>query len=367
MSDDSFTNSMNPWSREGSEPAAPAPQRPATPPTGWYPDPADKNRQRFWDGSNWTAETRPRADLTPTAPAALIAPTTVAPVSTTGPTTPATVAPTPWAATPAPVTPTQAPMTPTPTAPATPSVVTPTYPTYPGVGQAGPYPQTTPYPQTNPYPQANPYVGGYPGSAAPVAYDPMAMIPGPKTADGVPLAGWWWRVLASIIDSLLIGIVFGGILAATVFRDGLVDYMNWTLNSISYPNASLTPPSDITSTMYELELTIDVILAVYALIMLMTKGATLGQLACHLRVVPTGQGRVQGGLPIRNTVIRVVAFFVLTGGLSALITVIAPSGATGITGLLGFVALLDYLWAAWDGKKQTWHDKIATTQMIRLP
>lgn len=29
----------------------------ATPPAGWYPDPASANPQRFWDGTQWTDAT----------------------------------------------------------------------------------------------------------------------------------------------------------------------------------------------------------------------------------------------------------------------------------------------------------------------
>lgn len=27
-------------------------------PAGWYPDPSDPSAQRYWDGSQWTAQTR---------------------------------------------------------------------------------------------------------------------------------------------------------------------------------------------------------------------------------------------------------------------------------------------------------------------
>lgn len=33
-----------------------------TPPAGWYPDPQDANRQRYWDGTAWTEHT---ADASP--------------------------------------------------------------------------------------------------------------------------------------------------------------------------------------------------------------------------------------------------------------------------------------------------------------
>jgi hypothetical protein len=35
-------------------------------PFGWYPDPADSTRLRWWDGFRWTARTeQPRPDLQP--------------------------------------------------------------------------------------------------------------------------------------------------------------------------------------------------------------------------------------------------------------------------------------------------------------
>jgi hypothetical protein len=35
------------------------------PPAGWYTDTADPTRVRWWDGSEWTADTRPAADQPP--------------------------------------------------------------------------------------------------------------------------------------------------------------------------------------------------------------------------------------------------------------------------------------------------------------
>jgi uncharacterized RDD family membrane protein YckC len=31
------------------------------------------------------------------------------------------------------------------------------------------------------------------------------------------------------------------------------------------------------------------------------------------------------------------------------------------------VAFLGFLWAGWDREKQTWHDKIAGTVVVRMP
>ena len=37
------------------------------------------------------------------------------------------------------------------------------------------------------------------------------------TADGVPLAGWWWRVLATVIDAMITSTVVG-IVGFPLFR-----------------------------------------------------------------------------------------------------------------------------------------------------
>ena len=34
--------------------------------------------------------------------------------------------------------------------------------------------------------------------------------------------------------------------------------------------------------------------------------------------------------------------------------------------LSGLALGLGYLWATWDGRKQTWHDKIASTYVVRV-
>lgn len=47
------------------------------PPPGWYPDPTDETRQRYWDGTTWTTHTGPlrRTDVTErTAPASRTGP-----------------------------------------------------------------------------------------------------------------------------------------------------------------------------------------------------------------------------------------------------------------------------------------------------
>ncbi|HMT05762.1 MAG: DUF2510 domain-containing protein [Solirubrobacterales bacterium] len=38
----------------------PLPTSPPAPPAGWYPDQIDPSRERYWTGTNWTYEVRPK-------------------------------------------------------------------------------------------------------------------------------------------------------------------------------------------------------------------------------------------------------------------------------------------------------------------
>ena len=360
-------NNVNndPWARAEPDAAPTVPAQPVTPPTGWYPDPADAQRQRYWDGTNWTAETRP-LNPEPAAPQPIY-PTTPA----YGQNTPGYPAQAP-AAQPPYGTPASgaysAPTQPSiPTAPAYPAANPAPWNTTPGTPVAPPVASAPPV-----YPAAGP--NGYMGTPAPGGYDPYARIYGPKTADGVPLAGWWWRVLATIVDNIIISIVAGQIINRLLFDSTSTtnsmtawaqSLQTQAINATSMP--SLTPPVDVVRNLAGPGLVQVLILVIYSFIMLWKAGGTVGQLACRLRVVPVGQGMSQHGLPVGQALGRALAYGMLSTGLWYLLWLAAPSTFwLGVT-LMTIVFLLCVLWAAWDSKKQAWHDKIAHTQVIRLP
>ena len=110
----------------------PAPPGRHAAPSGWYVDPVNSAQERYWDGWQWSRNTRP---FEQTAPGA-------------------------------------------------------------GYGQA-------PY---SPYPAAN---GGGPNVRPPLGRPgarPMSMQ-ATTTADGVPLASWWWRALAVVIDNVILSAI----------------------------------------------------------------------------------------------------------------------------------------------------------------
>jgi uncharacterized RDD family membrane protein YckC len=77
----------------------------------------------------------------------------------------------------------------------------------------------------------------------------------------------------------------------------------------------------------------------------MALGGGWGKRICHIRIVKqeTGERPGWGSAAIRLLVLVMIGFI----------------GS-------GFASLLNYLWMIWDKDKQTWHDKAATTVVVRV-
>jgi uncharacterized RDD family membrane protein YckC len=264
-------------------------------PGGWYADPVDPARERYWDGWQWSRNTRPREGQPP--PAA------------SGPPT---------------------------------GYVQPAPAAYPGSGPAG-YPG--PAPQGYGPPPGYPVAPGY-------GYAPR---PVPSTADGVPLAGWWWRVLAMVIDIVLVSTVVT-LLAAPVWLpiyEAFAAYFQAVVEA-AQAGAAAPPAMDpnqlipVRAQGILTALTVGLGL-VYHAGFLRWKGATPGKMACRLRVVPVDQGRHPGPLSWNAAVIR-AAIWVLPG----------------ISSLLALFNVVDALFPLWQPKRQALHDLAAGTQVVKI-
>ena len=287
-------------------------------PGGWYPDPLDARRERYWDGWQWSKNTRD-SDV----PAA-------------GPPGPGPYAqPYP------------------PPAPAGPS----TGGQYPqgqygqqpqgqyGQGPPGPYPQ---YPQGQ-YPQ---------GQYGPGPYGPgqrLANVPGQQavmTADGVRLAGWWMRVLAVLLDWLFVSLLAVlpaiGIYSRVFGR--LVAFVEESTQAAQ--NGQPPPPTpsvtDWLDQSDQLALTLIglAVALVYQVLFLRWKAATPGKLICGLRVTPVDHGQFQGKLSWSSVVVRSLVWVV-----------------PRVAYLLLF-RVLDALFPLWHPKRQAVHDIAAKTQVV---
>ncbi|MEI8411823.1 MULTISPECIES: RDD family protein [unclassified Kribbella] len=274
-------------------------------PAGWYDDPQDQSQQRYWDGSAWTDNRRPRQGPPPYQgqygqPAG----------ERFG--QPAQHGQVYGGAQPGPA------------------------------GQYGGQPQAgQPYP---PYPQQTGQGYGYPGLKV------------HATPDGQPLSGWWRRVFARVIDGIIVGIIglpFTGYFYWQYFQ------VVWAQmeEAIDAAAAGATAPGfQVPAEAYQWMIPAVLIgLAVgfvYEYLFLTRSGATLGKkalgIAVRLRDVP--------GPPPGAAVAKRVGFDTAISMLSVI-----PLIGT----LFSFLGLINYLWPLWDDKKQALHDKVAGTNVVR--
>ena len=271
-------------------------------PSGWYADPVDAAQERYWDGWQWSRNTRPN----------------------------------------------ERGRGPTPRAPSPPPYGQPPQP----AGQQ-PYPPSFP-PQ--PYgPPQQPY--GQPQQPYPAPYRPGAQPP-LLTADGVPVSGWWWRALAIIIDGLIVGVI-AALLSSPIYVrlfNGFADYFN---EVIAAAEAGLPAPPQPSPTalipvadQVSLGLIALAVEAAYLLIFLRWRSATPGKLVCGLRVVPVDQGRFPGPLAWRTIVIRMAVW------------VLPALPFLGVYLLI--FRVLDVLFPLWQPKRQAIHDLAAGTQVVKI-
>jgi len=273
---------------------------------GWYDDPEHPDQLRYFDGIVWTRHTAPRA------------------------TRPATTAP---------VVP-----------PATPPTATPTNDPYGWRGGSTPTPPTGAGQPPNQWgaPQPGAQWGTYAARPA-----------GPTTPDGVPLAGWWQRVGAYIIDALITGIlsgIFGGyflLKALQPWIDSFTEAIR-TNDTAGLDKVSADLASYMTGGNFLAFVAITMVIGLaYHVGFLTKKGATPGKMALGISV---RERERPGPLPVLVAMRRYALILALN------VFSLVP-GAIGF--LLSLVGIADYLWPLWDPRKQALHDKIAGTNVVR--
>ncbi|MDI1318745.1 MAG: RDD family protein [bacterium] len=136
---------------------------------------------------------------------------------------------------------------------------------------------------------------------------PPVLLPPVISAATLPRAGFWIRIAASFLDMAMVGIAYG------------------MLNGIIWHGLPGIPPFWY---------------AVYCVIMWATKGTTIGGIVCGLKVVRLDDRPIDWSIAIVR-------------GLSAFLS--------------AAVAGLGFIWVAFDDEKQSWHDKIAGTTIVRVP
>lgn len=291
-------------------------------PAGWYDDPQDPTQQRYWDGEAWTDQHRAQEGPPPFQgqfgqPAATGQPQYGQPAQHGQVYGGGQQAPAQYGARPQ---------------------------------QTGQAPYGQPQPGQPQYGQPQYGQGfqqqgyGYPGRRV------------AATPDGQPLSGWWRRVFAFIIDSIIVGIIGLPLTGYFYYQYSQViwKYFEDTLNAAEAgtPTTSTALPPEAYKWIIPAVLLGLLVSFVYQYLFLTKKGATPGKRALgigvRLRDVP--------GNPPGSAVAKRYGFII---GLSLLATI--PLVGT----LFSFLALINYLWPLWDDKKQALHDKVAHTNVVR--
>ncbi len=196
-------------------------------------------------------------------------------------------------------------------------------------------------PPPPPPPDQGPWGGGQqyppPGQYVPPPTYPATYYPGPLhagPAPGIGYAGFWIRFVAIVIDEIILGIPLAVIFFATE-GTALSNYTDCVRTGVFATTCSTT---------YLGSLAIFELLALgtsllYSVLLWSLFGGTLGQRMLGLHVVDAATGRNIG---IGRSLGRYVGFVI--------------SAAVLYIGLI---------WAAFDPRKQGWHDKMASTFVVR--
>ena len=170
----------------------------------------------------------------------------------------------------------------------------------------------------------------------PPAYPVATYYTGPQTgpAPGIAYAGFWIRFVALLIDEI---ILFVPLVIVFIATQGST-FTQYT-NCVQSGELTTLCSSAYLGSVGLFELVAFGASAVYSILLWSLLGGTLGQRMLGLHVVDAATGQNIG---LGRSIGRYVGFVI-----------------SGIALDIGFI------WAAFDGRKQGWHDKIASTFVVR--
>jgi uncharacterized RDD family membrane protein YckC len=231
------------------------------------------------------------------------------------------------------------------------SDVTPSDPNEPAPPGAAPPPPPVAPPPPGPYggppgsapPPPGPY-GGPPGSAPPFGPPPggasYGFVPVPVDSQGRPLAEWWQRLVAYILDGIVLGIV------------------NYILLAIVVGHLRSNTLTGFGLKLWIVRVIVGVISILYfALLQGSERGQSLGMMALGISVRDASTG---GAITPQRAGIRMVIFY------PSLVLSWVPF-AGGALSLLGDIwTLICGLSPLWNDKRQGYHDISQKTTVIKV-
>ncbi|HYO39600.1 MAG TPA: RDD family protein [Nocardioidaceae bacterium] len=200
-----------------------------------------------------------------------------------------------------------------------------------------------------------PYTGRYAG--APAGPDGRAADPS-RTPDGQLLAGWWQRLAAYLVDSVLVfavAAVLGWSLVRRIgaaYADAFDSARRAAESGTALPGSGIAT-ADVAGPLLGFAALSLAVSLVYHAGFLKALSATPGKLALGLQVrLRDRPGPLSWGTVLVRWLTQNAASFL------SLLPVIGSVAA--------IYPLLDGLWPLWDAKKQALHDKAAATNVVRL-
>jgi uncharacterized RDD family membrane protein YckC len=285
---------------------------------GWYDDPENPQQLRYFDGIVWTRHTSRRSTLP--APGA------------TQPAQPGSAAPPGW--------PGQQPPSGGPPSQQYPSQTPPQQ--YPPQGQQQ-YP-----PQQYPYGQG----GGWHMPPAPTVYGARA-----RTPDGEPLAGWWKRLAARVVDWIIVWVLSLPLTGYFLYR-ALAEFwpvMEDYVREVETGNSTNAVPPTATPEMIKWLVAYSVVLTLvaiaYEVFFTTRSGATPGKKALGLRVRLRER---PGPLPVQAALTRTL--IPIGGNLVSSLPLLSQ--------LVGLLQVADGLLPLVNERKQAIHDLMAKTNVV---
>lgn len=231
--------------------------------------------------------------------------------------------------------------------------------TRPHEGSAPPRPAQAPVGQA-PYSSYPPSPYGQapqqPYGQAPAPYPgQVAAKPVPTTEDGVPLAGWWWRALAIVIDAVIVGVATSLLLLPIYLRlaSTLGDYFRVTVEAAQRGQPMPAQP-DLTALLSGTDQLILLLVSLgvhtlYITLFLRWRSATPGKMVVGLRVVPVDRGRSTERLGWSTSVVRALLWTI-----------------PNVQAVLLVIRIVDVMMPLWNPKRQALHDVVAKTQVVKI-
>jgi uncharacterized RDD family membrane protein YckC len=180
---------------------------------------------------------------------------------------------------------------------------------------------------------------GYSSPPPPGALGAPAAPTTPVPASGrYQLAGWWSRVGAALIDSLIIGV--GALIILAIFG---------SIFSVGFFDSEETGVVALIVGLMLSFVAIAIVALLYAPLMMdRTNGKTLGRMAMGIRVVrANGQPMTFGWAMLREVAVKALLF-----GFAGSLT-------------FGLANLADVLWPLWDDENRALHDFLVDTRTVR--